>query len=103
MAVRFRKELLRDQGLTIGRLDGRTVSADLRVFQAHGYYDLATPYAWGDYDLSHMTHDPNLMNRITTAYYSAGHSIFADDDVLPGMVRDIANFYEEALKPVTGR
>jgi len=197
-AVRFRKELLRDQRLTIGRMDGRTVSADfdtvgeependywllekmlsparvivedfysremgiettqsynliadgaiqawnwnhelpsiagisrteiqernifpqntwvaahlsaamrgnsnLRVFQAHGYFDLATPYAWGDYDLAHMTHDSQVMDRITTAYYDAGHVIFADDDVLPRMSGDIRAFYQEALQPHAGR
>ena len=196
--VRFRKELLRDQGLALGRLDGRSLSADfdtvgeependywlleklllparsiiedfygremglettqgyniiadgaiqawdwhhdlpniagisrneiqernifpqntwvaahlsaamrgngnLRVYQAHGYFDLATPYAWGDYDLSHMTHDPRIMDRITTVYYDAGHTVFFDDDVLPGMVRDIGNFYQEGLQPHPGR
>lgn len=192
--VRFRKELLRDQGLTLGRLDGRSVSTDfdsvgeependywlmeelllparsiiedffgqelrretaqdyniiadgaiqawnwehdlpniagvsraelqdrnifpqntwvaahlsaamransnLRVFQAHGYFDLATPYAWGDYDLSHMTHDPRVMNRITTSYYEAGHTIFFDEKVMPRMSRELGEFYEKALTP----
>ncbi|MGB3424984.1 MAG: peptidase S10 [Castellaniella sp.] len=195
--VRFRKELLRDQGLTVGRLDGRSVSADfdtvgeependywlmeellmpargviesfygaelgrddpqdyrivaagaiqawtwdhelpniagisryelqernifpqntwvaahlsaamranrnLRVFQAHGYFDLATPYAWGDYDLSHMTHDQGLMDRITTSYYEAGHTIFFDEKAIPRMSRELGEFYAAALKPHAG-
>lgn len=72
---------------------------NLRVFQAHGYFDLATPYAWGNYDLAHMTHDPQVMDRITIANYEAGHVIFFDDQSLPRMHRDLRAFYERALQP----
>lgn len=76
-------------------------NSDLRVFQAHGYFDLATPYAWGDYDLSHMTHDRGIMDRITTSYYEAGHTIFLDEKVIPRMFRELGEFYAAALKPHT--
>lgn len=70
---------------------------NLRVFQAHGYFDLATPYAWGDYDLSHMTHNPQLMDRVTTAYYDAGHVIYFDEKVVPRLSNDLRKFYDDAL------
>lgn len=70
---------------------------NLRVFQAHGYFDFATPYAWGDYDLSHMSYDPQVMERVTTAYYEAGHAIFLEENVIARMHRDLAAFYREAL------
>ena len=72
-------------------------NSGMHVFQAHGYFDLATPYAWGDYDLAHMTHDPQLMRRITTAYYDTGHVIFFDEAVIPHMLRDLRKFYGTAL------
>lgn len=70
---------------------------NLRVFQAHGYFDFATPYAWADYDLAHMTYDPQVMSRITTRYYKAGHVVFYDEKVLPKLHEDLGTFYRQAL------
>jgi len=69
----------------------------LQVFQAHAYFDFATPYAWGEHDLSHMTYDPQIMERITAVRYKAGHAIFLDEEVLPQMYRDLSRFYLHAL------
>ncbi len=72
-------------------------NSKLRVFQGHGYFDFATPYAWGDYDLAHMSYDPQLMKRITTAYYKAGHVIYYDEKELPRIYADLTRFYLAAL------
>ena len=69
----------------------------LRVFQAHGYYDMATPFSWGDYDLAHMTHNQQLKDRITTSYYDAGHVIYSDDEAIADIYADLKAFYEAAL------
>lgn len=68
----------------------------LQVFQIHGYYDLATPFAMGDYDLSHMTFDEALRANIRVAYYESGHMPFADDVYVARMSRDLAEFYKTA-------
>ncbi len=67
--------------------------------QIHGYYDLATPFAWGDYDLAHLTFDDELRRNIDTLYYETGHMPFADDDVLARMTQDLDGFYQKAVGP----
>jgi len=69
----------------------------LKVFQIHGYYDLATPFAMGDYDLARMTFDEALRNNIRVAYYESGHMPFVDDAHIAQMNRDIAEFYKSAM------
>jgi len=69
----------------------------LKVLQIHGYYDFATPYWMGDYDLARMTFDEALRNNITVRYYATGHTPYTDDDVLPQMAGDLATFYAQAV------
>lgn len=190
-AVRFRKELLRDQGLVIGRMDGRETATDfdsageepegdyvffrnvfipvvsilkenlgrlgyredaeymmgnweagktwnwkhqlpviagiskreieedvnifpqntwvggdlgaamranpaMKVLQIHGYFDLATPFAWGDYDLAHMTFDPELRKNVRAEYYEAGHTMYVDNEALAQMAQHLESFYRSA-------
>jgi len=77
---------------------GAAMRADphLKVMQIHGYFDFATPYWMGDYDLSRMTFDDALRSNIVVRYYATGHAPYADDQTLPHMARDLAAFYEAA-------
>ncbi len=68
----------------------------LKVLQLHGYFDLATPFAWADYDLARMTFDENLRKNVRTEYYEAGHAIYADNDALAQMARHFEEFYRSA-------
>lgn len=72
-------------------------NAALKVFQANGYYDMATPYYWAYHDLAQMSFDPALTDRITIVDYEAGHVIFTDDDILAQMHDDLSQFYKSAL------
>lgn len=69
---------------------------NLQVFQIHAYYDFATPFAWADYDLAHMTFDEALRDNIKTVYYESGHAPYLDDAVMSQMARDLETFYEQA-------
>lgn len=44
-----------------------------------------------------MTYDPQVMSRITTRYYKAGHVVFYDEKVLPKLHEDLGTFYRQAL------
>jgi carboxypeptidase C (cathepsin A) len=63
----------------------------LRVFVANGYYDLATPFAGTEYTLSHLG-PRKVTDRVTMAYYEAGHMMYTNKDSLKSLKADIAAF-----------
>lgn len=167
--TRFSKELLRDQGLTVGRFDSRFTGRDLddagdsyeydasyaairanftesfnayireelgfesdlsyeiltnvwpwdfgragegrfvnvadrlrqvmhqqphiRVFNAAGYHDLATPPLGADYAFDHMMLRPELRDNITRKYYYGGHMMYLLEPVLAEMHDDLISWY----------
>jgi carboxypeptidase C (cathepsin A) len=48
----------------------------LRVFVGFGYYDLATPFFAAEYTFDHLGFEPGYAQRITKAYYEAGHMMY---------------------------
>jgi carboxypeptidase C (cathepsin A) len=70
---------------------------DLRVFVANGYYDLATPYAATRYTFDHLGSDRKLLERVTMAYYEAGHMMYVHKPSLVKLRKDAAAFL--AAKP----
>ena len=74
----------------------------LRVFVAHGYFDLVTPYFAGVYAVSHMGLDPALRRNVVFANYAGGHSMYTEKPVLNQMFLDVAEFIKNttpAKKP----
>ncbi|QEL18003.1 S10 family peptidase [Limnoglobus roseus] len=69
-------------------------NADLRVFVANGYYDLATPYFATQYTVNHLGGDRKLRDRVTMAYYEAGHMMYAHKPSRLKLKKDIAAFYQ---------
>jgi len=68
----------------------------LEVFVGFGYYDLATPYFAAEYTFDHLGFEPGYAQRVTKAYYEAGHMMYirrADREKLKG---DLAAFIREA-------
>jgi carboxypeptidase C (cathepsin A) len=76
-----------------------TKNRSLRVFLACGYYDLATPFYAAEYTRDHMNLDPELRSHITTAYYEAGHMMYAYRPSHEKLKKDLAAFYQHALNP----
>jgi carboxypeptidase C (cathepsin A) len=63
----------------------------LRVYVANGYCDQATPFAATKYTISHL--GPRaLTDRITMAYFDAGHMMYAHLPSLRKLRDDMANF-----------
>ena len=70
-----------------------TANADLRVFVANGYYDLATPFGATHHTFNHLGSDRKLLERVTMTYYEAGHMMYVHKPSLVKLKKDIAAFY----------
>jgi carboxypeptidase C (cathepsin A) len=68
----------------------------LKILNAAGLYDLATPYFAAEYDLGHMALDPQLAANIRYTYYPAGHMMYIDPVSARQLKSDIASFYASA-------
>ncbi len=62
------------------------------VFVAGGYYDLATPYFEGKFEMLHLPIPLDLQKNIQYHYYQAGHMIYVNDEVLKHFHSDVAAF-----------
>jgi carboxypeptidase C (cathepsin A) len=68
----------------------------LKLFSLNGLYDMATPFAGAEYDISHMWLEPGLRGNIRFAYYASGHMVYLSADALKQMKADVARFYDDA-------
>jgi carboxypeptidase C (cathepsin A) len=72
----------------------------MKVFLAGGYYDLATPYMEGKFEMHHLPIPQKLQSNISYHYYQAGHMIYVNEGVLKQFHDDVASFIKstEAAK-----
>jgi carboxypeptidase C (cathepsin A) len=63
-----------------------------KVFLAGGYYDLATPYCEGKFEMHHLPIPQKLQANISYHYYQAGHMIYVNEAVLKQFHDDVAGF-----------
>jgi carboxypeptidase C (cathepsin A) len=68
----------------------------LKILNAAGLYDLATPFFAAEYDLGHMALEPRLAANIRYTYYPAGHMMYIDPLSARQLKADIAAFYAGA-------
>lgn len=78
--------------------DAIRTNPDLRVLSANGYFDMATPFHATEYDLAHMNLDPTLQDNVKMTYYPSGHMIYLNEDAMADFHKDVANFYDAAMK-----
>ncbi len=64
----------------------------MKVFLAGGYYDLATPYFEGEFEMHHLPMPNSLESNISYHYYEAGHMIYVKEDVLKQFHADVESF-----------
>jgi carboxypeptidase C (cathepsin A) len=64
----------------------------MKVLLAGGYYDLATPYFEGIYEMHHLPMPKALQANISYHYYEAGHMIYVREDILKQFHADVAAF-----------
>jgi len=65
----------------------------LRVYIMGGVFDLSTPFAGAEFDISHLFLSERLRSNVRFSWYESGHMTFVDEKVLPVMAADLARFY----------
>ncbi len=64
----------------------------LKVLVACGYYDMATPLAGIEFNVSHLAYDAAVTSRFSFAYYEAGHMIYIRPSAHKALKQDIVKF-----------
>lgn len=64
----------------------------MKIMLAGGYYDLATPYFEGIYEMHHLQIPKALQSNISYHYYEAGHMVYVNEDALKQFRADVAAF-----------
>jgi len=67
----------------------------MKVMLAGGYYDLATPFFEGMYEMHHLPIPQALQANIIYHYYPSGHMVYVNEDVLKRFHTDVAAFIRE--------
>ncbi|MBR0552399.1 S10 family peptidase [Stakelama marina] len=65
---------------------------NLKIMLAGGYYDLATPFYEGWYEMHHLPIPDSLQNNISYHYYPSGHMVYAREEDLKKLHDDVASF-----------
>ena len=64
----------------------------LKVMLNAGYYDLATPFFEGIYEMHHLPMEPRLQANISYAFYESGHMVYAHEASLKQLHDNVAGF-----------
>ena len=68
------------------------LNPSMKIMLAGGYYDLATPYFEGIYEMHHLQIPKSLQSNIQYHYYEAGHMIYVNEGILKQFRTDVAAF-----------
>jgi len=64
----------------------------LKVMLNGGYFDLATPYFEGIYEMKHLPMPRSLQANIEYHYYQSGHMVYAHEESLKNLHDNVAGF-----------
>jgi carboxypeptidase C (cathepsin A) len=64
----------------------------LKLLVTGGYFDLATPYYQGWFEMHHLPIPQNLMGNIEYQYYASGHMVYAHEQSLKELHDRVADF-----------
>ena len=67
----------------------------LKVMVNGGYYDLATPYYEGWYEMHHLPIPPELQGNLEYHYYQSGHMVYAHEASLKELHDNVAAFIQK--------
>ena len=67
----------------------------MKVLLAGGYYDWATPFFEGIFEMHHLPIPDSLQPNIRYHYYESGHMVYVNDRVLKQFHDDVASFIRE--------
>ena len=65
---------------------------DLRILLTGGYFDLATPFYEGWYQMHQLRIPERLQDHIEYHYYQSGHMVYANQESLKALHDDTAAF-----------
>ncbi len=68
----------------------------LKVMLNAGYYDLATPYFEGVYELNQLQIPDSLRSNIEMKFYESGHMVYANEPSLKALHANVADFIRRA-------
>jgi carboxypeptidase C (cathepsin A) len=68
------------------------VNPTLKIMVTGGYYDLATPFYEGWYEMHHLPVQAGLQGNIEYHYYPSGHMVYANEASLKSLHDDTAAF-----------
>jgi len=73
---------------------------DLKVMVNAGYFDLATPFFEGVYEMQHLAIPPKLQKNINFKFYESGHMVYAHEASLKDLHNNVAGFIQstESMK-----
>ncbi|WP_228726809.1 S10 family peptidase [Novosphingobium aureum] len=71
-------------------------NANLKVLVMGGVYDLATPFAQAEFDISHLYLLPDRRANLAFKHYESGHMTYVDEAVAGQMKVDLDAFYARA-------
>jgi carboxypeptidase C (cathepsin A) len=76
---------------------------DLKVMLNGGYFDLATPFFEGMYEMSHLPMPRKLQANIEYHYYESGHMVYAHTPALKQLHDNVAAFIANTEHPETDK
>jgi len=72
-----------------------TQNPKMRVLLCGGYFDLATPFYEGIFEMHHLPIPRELQKNISYHYYESGHMVYVNESVLNHFHDDVAKFVRE--------
>ena len=77
--------------------EAMTQNQSLQIFVANGYYDFATPYFATKYAIAHLGLNSEFKDRVTMAYYQAGHMMYIRAKSHQKLKKDLVEFYKKTI------
>jgi carboxypeptidase C (cathepsin A) len=68
----------------------------LKLMLNAGYYDLATPYYEGVYELNQLQIPDSLRSNIEMKFYESGHMVYAHEPSLKALHANVTDFIRRA-------
>ncbi|MFI4869346.1 MAG: S10 family peptidase [Steroidobacterales bacterium] len=76
-----------------------TYNPNLHVLLNSGYFDVATPFYEGIYEMQHLKIPPALQKNIEFAQYQSGHMVYAHEPSLKELHAKVADFIRRTQGP----
>src|SRR5580658_10138100 len=74
---------------------------NLKVLLNAGYFDLATPFYEGVYEMQHLPIPPELQKNIEFKFYESGHMVYAHEASLKAIHDNVAAFIQKSYNAKT--